>query len=63
HMCIDAATRAAADLGYDVTVAHDACATLPLEFDGKRVPAMRPVWATKVRGQSPINSSVLTTLA
>ena len=39
HMCIDAATRAAADLGYDVTVAHDACATLPLEFNGKRVPA------------------------
>lgn len=39
HMCIDAATRAAADLGYAVTVAHDACATLPLEFDGKQVPA------------------------
>ncbi|MNV86283.1 Isochorismatase family protein YecD [compost metagenome] len=39
HMCIDAATRAAADLGYQVTVAHDACATLPLAFDGKQVPA------------------------
>ncbi|MFJ4354199.1 cysteine hydrolase family protein [Pseudomonas sp. NPDC089428] len=39
HMCIDAASRAAADFGYDVTVAHDACATLPLEFDGKQVPA------------------------
>lgn len=39
HMCIDAATRAAADYGYDVTVAHDACATLPLDFDGKQVPA------------------------
>ncbi|HEN8798691.1 cysteine hydrolase [Pseudomonas sp. CM25] len=39
HMCIDAATRAAADLGYEVTVAHDACATLPLEFNGKQVPA------------------------
>ena len=39
HMCIDAATRAAADLGYDVTVAHDACATLALDFDGKQVPA------------------------
>ena len=39
HMCIDAATRAAADLGYQVTVAHDACATLPLEFNGKQVPA------------------------
>ncbi|AVD86043.1 MULTISPECIES: cysteine hydrolase family protein [unclassified Pseudomonas] len=40
HMCIDAATRAAADYGYAVTVAHDACATLPLEFDGKQVPAV-----------------------
>jgi nicotinamidase-related amidase len=39
HMCIDAASRAAADFGYDVTVAHDACATLPLEFEGKQVPA------------------------
>lgn len=37
HMCIDAATRAAADFGYEVSVAHDACATLALEFDGKRV--------------------------
>lgn len=39
HMCIDAATRAAADYGYNVTVAHDACATLPLAFNGKQVPA------------------------
>lgn len=39
HMCVDAATRAAADLGYGVTVIHDACATLDLEFNGTRVPA------------------------
>lgn len=39
HMCIDAATRAAADFGYEVSVAHDACATLALEFDGKSVAA------------------------
>ncbi|WDY59743.1 cysteine hydrolase family protein [Pseudomonas sp. PSKL.D1] len=39
HMCIDAATRAAADFGYDVTVAHDACATLPLAFHSKQVTA------------------------
>ena len=39
HMCVDAATRAASDFGYDVTVAHDACATLPLEFNGKQIPA------------------------
>ncbi len=36
HMCIDAGTRAAADLGYAVTVVHDACATrdLPTPADG-----------------------------
>lgn len=39
HMCIDAATRAAADLGYTVTVLHDACATRDLEFNGVTVPA------------------------
>ncbi|MCO7517673.1 cysteine hydrolase [Pseudomonas guariconensis] len=39
HMCIDAATRAAADHGYQVAVAHDACATLPLDFAGQQVPA------------------------
>ena len=39
HFCIDATTRAAADLGYTCTVAHDACATRDLEFDGVAVPA------------------------
>lgn len=39
HMCIDAATRAAVDLGYECHVAHDACATLDLEFNGIKVPA------------------------
>lgn len=39
HMCIDAATRAAVDFGYDCHVAHDACATLDLEFNGVTVPA------------------------
>ncbi|KAF1070569.1 MAG: Streptothricin hydrolase [Pseudomonas citronellolis] len=39
HMCVDGAVRAAADLGYTVTVLHDACATLDLEFNGARVPA------------------------
>jgi nicotinamidase-related amidase len=39
HMCIDATTRAAADLGFDCTVAHDACATRDVEFNGKRVAA------------------------
>jgi nicotinamidase-related amidase len=39
HMCIDATTRAAADLGFDCIVAHDACATSSVQFGGKTVPA------------------------
>jgi nicotinamidase-related amidase len=39
HMCIDAVTRAANDYGYSCIVAHDACATLALEFNGVTVPA------------------------
>jgi nicotinamidase-related amidase len=39
HMCVDGVVRAAADLGYGVTVIHDACATLDLEFNGVVVPA------------------------
>lgn len=39
HMCIEATSRAAADLGYPVTVVHDACATMNLEFEGTTVPA------------------------
>jgi len=38
HMCIDGVTRAANDLGYECAVAHDACATLGLEFEGVKVP-------------------------
>lgn len=39
HMCIDAAVRAAADRGYAVTVLHDACATLDLQFGDVEIPA------------------------
>lgn len=39
HMCIDAVVRASADLGYTVTVIHDACATRDLEFNGQVIPA------------------------
>lgn len=41
HMCIDAGVRAAADLGYEVTVAQDACATRDQEANGIRVPAQQ----------------------
>ena len=38
-MCVDATVRAAVDLGFDASVAHDACATLDLGFGGRTVPA------------------------
>jgi len=39
HMCVDATTRAAFDLGFSCSLAHDACATRALVFDEQRVPA------------------------
>jgi nicotinamidase-related amidase len=38
-MCVDATVRAAFDLGFVCTVAHDACATRDLIFDGETIPA------------------------
>lgn len=39
HMCIDSTTRAAFDLGFSCTLAHDACATGDLVFSGKTMEA------------------------
>jgi nicotinamidase-related amidase len=39
HMCIDATTRAAFDLGYRCTLAEDACATRDLQFAERTLPA------------------------
>jgi nicotinamidase-related amidase len=39
HMCIDATVRAGVDLGYDVTLIEDACATRELSYGGQSVPA------------------------
>lgn len=39
HMCVDTTTRAAADLGFECFLAHDACATRDLLFNGTRVSA------------------------
>lgn len=39
HMCVDAGTRAASDLGYRCVVVHDACATRDQEFGGTVVSA------------------------
>lgn len=40
HMCIDATTRAALDLGFRCTVLQEACATRALEFDGHTIAAI-----------------------
>ena len=39
HMCVDATTRAAKDLGFSCTLIHDATATRDLSFAGVQVPA------------------------
>ena len=39
HMCIDTSVRAAADLGFSCSLAHDACATRDLQFGGTTVEA------------------------
>ncbi len=39
HMCVEAATRAAHDFDFDVTVIHDACATRALKFDDIEISA------------------------
>lgn len=39
HMCIDATTRAAFDLGFNCTVAGDACATRDLTFEDTTIAA------------------------
>ena len=39
HMCLEAATRAADDYGFNCTVIHDACATRDLDFNGHIVKA------------------------
>ena len=39
HLCVDATTRAAFDLGFSCSLAHDACATRALTFGEQRVPA------------------------
>lgn len=40
HMCIDTSVRAASDLGFEVTLISDACATRDLAFDGRTVRAV-----------------------
>ena len=39
HMCVDATTRAAKDMGYDIVLIGDACATKDQEINGQKVKA------------------------
>jgi len=39
HMCVDATARAAADLGFKVIIAADACATRDLKYGDTTIPA------------------------
>jgi len=39
HMCVDATARAAVDLGFQVIVAEDACASRDLQYGDTTIPA------------------------
>jgi nicotinamidase-related amidase len=39
HMCVDATARAAADFGFQVMIAEDACATRDLTYSDTTIPA------------------------
>jgi nicotinamidase-related amidase len=62
HMCIDATTRAAFDLGFGCKVVADACATRNLEFDG-RVVVAADVHAAFMAALNGIYAQVLKTKA
>jgi nicotinamidase-related amidase len=60
HMCIDATTRAACDLGFTCRVAQDACATRALAFGSVTVPAAQ-VHAAFMAALSAAYAQVLST--
>ena len=60
HMCVDATTRAAFDLGYQCTVLHDACATRALSFGSVTIPA-RQVHAAFLAALSGVYAKVVGT--
>jgi len=60
QMCIDATARAAADLGYKVTVVQDACGAKELSFNGIDIPA-ETVHATIMAALSGTYAKVVST--
>jgi nicotinamidase-related amidase len=67
HMCVDATTRAAADFGFQVIVAEDACATRDLKYGETLIPAEHVhkafLAALKSYGQVMTSEQVITLLA
>ena len=60
NMCVDATTRAAADLGFTCTVVADACAAATLAYDGRTV-AGEDVHAAFIAGLAMFYAEILTT--
>ncbi len=64
HMCIDTSVRAASDLGFEVTLISDGCATRDLVFDGRTVKAadVQAAYLAALNGSfaSVVSSQVLT---
>ena len=60
HMCVDTTTRAAADLGFACSLAHDATATRELAFGGVNVSAEQ-VQASYLAGLNGLFAKVLPT--
>ena len=67
HMCVDATARAAADFGFQVIVAEDACATKDLTFGDTTIPAEHVhkafLEALKSYGQVMTSEQVIALLA
>jgi nicotinamidase-related amidase len=67
HMCVDATARAAADFGFQVIVAEDACTTRDLKFGETTIPAEHVhkafMAALKSYGQVMTAEQVITHLA
>lgn len=60
HMCVDATVRAAVDTGYTCLVAHDACATKNLSFNGTNVQAQN-VQASYMAALGAVYAKVMST--
>lgn len=60
HMCVDATTRAAKDMGFNIVLIGDACATKDQEIDGQKVKA-KEVQKSFLAALNYYYSTVLTT--